>query len=163
MATITKIDSTSTDEGFRSVKVEQYGMKTADLVQPFGEDSNPIKNMVAVFEETDTDGNPIIIGYLSPNALAAGGERRMYSVDSDGNTQAFIWLKNNGDIELNGTGDNLVRFTPLERGLMQMVQKLNAELTKIQVAISGVGGAYAKVDVDVDVSGAKIDEIKTTP
>ena len=163
MASIVKVDSTSVEDGFRSAKVEQYGMKTADLVQPFGDDSNPIKNMVAVFEETDTDGNPIIIGYINSNAIAAEGERRMYSVDSEGETQAFIWLKNDGNIELNGTGDNLVRFTPLERGLMQMVQKLNAELTKIQVAISGVGGAYAKIDVDVDVSGAKIDEIKTTP
>lgn len=160
MATITKIDSTSTDDGFRSAKVEQYGMKTADLVQPFGEDSNPVKNMVAVFEETDTDGNPIIIGYMSPNALAAEGERRMYSVDSSGSEKAFIWLKNDGNIELNGSGDNLVRFTPLERGLMEMVQKLNIELQKIQVAISGVGGAYAKIDVDIDVSDAKVDNVK---
>lgn len=160
MATITKIDSTSTDDGFRSVKVEQYGMKTADLVQPFGEDSNPIKNMVAVFEETDTDGNPIIIGYLSPNALAAEGERRMYSVNENGETQAFIWLKNDGNIELNGNGDNLVRFTPLERGLIQMVQKLNIELAKIQAGISSAGGAYAKVDIDIDVSDAKIENVK---
>lgn len=160
MASIVKVDSTSIEDGFRSAKVEQYGMKTADLVQPFGEDSNPIKNMVAIFEETDTDGNPIIIGYLSPNALAAVGERRMYSVDGSGSEKAFIWLKNDGNIELNGSGDNVVRFTPLERGLMQMVQKFNLELTKIQTAISGVGGAYAKVDVDVDVSGAKVDNVK---
>lgn len=160
MGTITKIDSTSVEDGFRSAKVEQYGMKTADLVQSFGEDSNPISGMMAVFEETDTDGEPIIIGYINPNAIAAVGEKRMYSVDASGNEQAFIWLKNNGDIELNGSSDNVVRYSELERGLLAMVQKLNAELTKIQVGISALGGTYAKVNVDVDIKGAKIDNVK---
>lgn len=160
MGTITKIDSTSVEDGFRVVKIEQYGTKTADVVQSFGEDSNPIKGMMAIFQETDTDGDPVIIGYINKNVVAAEGERRMYSVDSNGGEKAFIWLKNNGDIELNGNSDNVVRFSELESGLMAMVQKLNIELTKIQAGLSAVGGAYAKVDVDIDVSGAKIENVK---
>lgn len=160
MGTITKVDSTSVDDGFRVVKTEQYGMKTADLVQSFGEDSNPIKGMMAIFQETDTDGNPIIIGYINPEVRAAEGERRMYSVGPDGVEQAFVWLKNNGDIELNGSSDNVVRFSELEKGLLEMVQKLNVELAKIQAGISSAGGSYAKVDIDIDVSGAKIENVK---
>lgn len=160
MASIVKIDSTNIDDGFRVAKIEQYGTKTADVVQSFGEDSNPIKGMTAIFQETDTNGDPIIVGYINKNVVAAEGERRMYSLGSDGSEQAFIWLKNNGDIELNGNSDNVVRFSELESSLMIMVQKLNIELAKIQAGISSAGGAYAKVDVDIDVSNAKVENVK---
>jgi len=160
MATITKVDTTQIEEGFRTVKVEQYGAKTADIIQPFGDDSNPIRNMIAVFTETDTDGNPIVIGYFNKDVAAAEGEKRLYSVDSNGSQKAFMWLKNDGKLQLNGTGDNAVRFTPLEAELMSMIQKMNIELTKIQAGISSAGGSYVKTDINADFSKSKVDNVE---
>ncbi len=160
MATIAKVDATQIEEGFRTIKVNQYGAKTADVVQPFGDDSNPIKNMVAVFTETDTDGNPIVIGYFNKDVVAAEGEKRLYSVDSSGNQKAFMWLKNDGQLQLNGSGDNAVRFTPLESELMSVIQKMNTELTKIQVAITSLRGSYSKADISADFSKSKVDNVE---
>jgi hypothetical protein len=42
-----------------------------------------------------------------------------------------------------------------------MRNDINTELSKIQAAIAGLGGAYARLTVSVDISASKVDEVKT--
>lgn len=162
MISISKINSSLIEKGYRVFKVLQFGAKTADECAPFGEDSNPLKDMTAVFAETSSGGEPVIIGYFNKNQLAEIGEKRMYSLKQDGSVSSFIWLKNDGTIQLNGTNDNAVRFKPLKNALTQTDTSINTELSKIALAISSLGGSYTPGQVQTDISGAKIDDLKTS-
>lgn len=150
--------------GYRVVKILGLGNTalTADECAPFGIDSSPVQNMLAVYAETEEAGDQVLIGYLNKDVLAAPGETRLFSLDpSNGSLSFYAWLKNDGTMELGGNADNLVRYTALNDGLADQKNKLNTELTKIQAAITALGGAYVKEDITVDITGSKIDEIKT--
>jgi hypothetical protein len=161
MITLAKVDSTTITDKQREIKVLQFGAKTADECAPFGEDSNPLKDMIAVYAETAEVGEPVIIGYLNENQLAAVGEKRLYSLKPDGSLSFYTWLRNNGTMELGGNAHNLVRYEPLNNALQSLVNKINAELVKIQTGLTAVGGVYAPAPVSVDVSASKINEIKS--
>jgi hypothetical protein len=65
---------------------------------PYGLDSNPIKNMVAVYIQ-NASGQLVVTGYINVNQLADVGEFRCYSTDSDGNLKGQVWLKNDGSAQ----------------------------------------------------------------
>lgn len=147
----------------RLVKVLRFGkddVQTAQEAAPFGTDSNPIKDMIAVYMPTSERGKNVIVGYLNKNQLAEVGEHRIYSTDSGGELKAYVWLKNDGNIELLGTGDNLVKYSPLNQELQEFKTAIQAELVKIQAGLTGVGGAYAPGSLTVNISDAKIEKIK---
>lgn len=146
--------------GRRILKVMQYGAKTAAECAPFGDDSSPIKGMTAIYVQTDEIGDPVIVGYINQNQKAAAGEKRFYSLDEDGNEKCFIWLKNNGDIELGGNTDNLVKFTPLNTAINTQTTLINTELTKIAAAIALLGGSYTVAPISTDISQSKADKLK---
>lgn len=162
MITLGKVRSSIIKAGKRILKIEEYGVKTALEVSSFGDDSNPVENLSAVYAKTGENGEPVIIGYINENQLAAIGEKRLYSLKPDKTLAAHIWLKNNGDIQLNGTVDNAVRYQKLDDALQLEVQKINAELVKVQTAIATVGGVYARTPIDINTSAAKIEEVKTS-
>lgn len=162
MISISKISSSVIEKGYRILKVLEFGPKTADECAPFGDDSNPLKGMSAVFAETSVEGEPVIIGYLNENQLAAAGEKRIYSLKEDGSVSSFIWLNNDGKIQLNGNTDNAVRYAKLEEAINLMDTSINAELTKIVTAISTLGGSYTMEPIQTDISAAKIDDLKTS-
>jgi len=161
------INSTSLKEGYRMIKssITKGLVNTTKVSHPFGFDSNPTENYMAIIAETQSNDEPVIVGYLNPRAIEAlsPGDSALYSTDANGNIIASIVMRNNGTAELLGTGDNAVRFAPLDSGLQDFKTGIQQELTKIQVAIAGVGGAYTPGTLTVDINGAKIDEIKTTP
>ena len=64
-------------------------------------------------------------------------------------------------LELMGNSDNAVRYSPLDTELQLFKDAIQGELTKIQTAITGLGGVYVPGTLSLDISGAKIDEIKT--
>lgn len=161
MITTSNIDSTIISDGQRDIKVKQFGAKTADECAPFGDDGNPLKGMVAIYADTSESGDSVIIGYINENQIAAPGEKRFYSLKPDGSLSISVWLKNNGSMEIGGNTDNMVRYAKLNAGLQAAMTKLNAEYTKIQEAITALGGAYVKADVALNISDSKIIEIKT--
>lgn len=147
----------------RLIKFLRYKFTQETIeVGPFGIDSAPLKNQIGIYAETSKNGRPVIIGYINENQKAGTGEIRLFSKDSNGEEQTFLWLKNDGTIQIAGNTDNAVRYSPLNAGLQSLKNEINVELTKIQVAITGLGGAYTKVDTSVDISGSKIDEVKTS-
>lgn len=161
MIYFSKFSDSVIDGGKRLLKVLQFGAKSADECLPFGVDSNPIKNMTAIYAETSNDSESVIIGYINENQLAQSGETRLFSVDSNGALKSYVWLKNNGDIELNGNNYSSVRFEPLNVGLNSEKDLINAELVKIATAINAiVPGSYTPLPITLDISNAKNDTVK---
>ncbi|HMI03736.1 MAG TPA: hypothetical protein VK541_14730 [Pedobacter sp.] len=160
MITYSTVKSTLIEKGTRILKVLQFGAKTADECAPFGDDSNPIANMTAIYAETSTVDEQVIIGYINTKQLAAPGEKRLYSLKNDKSISFYVWLRNNGILELGGDDHNLVRFEPLNQGIAAANGEINTELQKIQTAIIGLGGAYTAGHISTDIDAAKINEIK---
>lgn len=134
--------------------------RTAEEAAPYGIDSNPIKDMIAVYSETSAKGDPVIIGYINVNQLADIGENRLYSTDENGVLKTFIWLKNDGQIWFGGNAKNMTRFQELESGFNQLRDDFNSFLTHVHGG-SGTPPTPPVAPSTADISGAKIEEIKT--
>lgn len=154
-----KIKGRILEETYRILKVDQYGAKTADDASPFGVDANPIDGMTAVFAESDTNGNAVIIGYIDKNKLAEIGELRLYSLSGEDALAAYLWLKADGKIHFNADTNFLVHYNELKQLLEQMENQINTELGKIQIAIAALGGNYPKTNVMTTKDGIKCDDL----
>lgn len=155
-----KVAESFIENGKRVLKVLQFGTKTADEVGPFGIDSNPLKDMTAIYAETSNNSESVIIGYINKNQIAGIGETRLYSLDENKAVKSFIWLKNDGTIELNGNTYSSVRYEPLESGINAKDNLINIELGKIATAISSLGGVYTVAPVFTNITSAKNEDVK---
>ena len=145
----------------RDVKVNVMGKndtRTAFQASPFGIDSNPASedDLVAVYADTTEDGQSVLLGYLLKGLAAEKGEVRLYSTDEDGAEQpkAYIHLKNDETLEIGGNSDNMVRFSALQTAFNQLKTEFNAH-------VHSSNGTPPVTPSTADISGAKIDEIKT--
>lgn len=163
---IVKIISSEIDKlNRRVVKFLRFGksdVQTALQVSPFGLDSGPTKDMVAVYSQTSGTGETVIIGYINKKELVEPGESRLYSTDSNGELKFYVHLKKDGTMWLNGGDDNLVRYIPLNQFVNDLKQFLTTELGLIATGITTGGGSYTPGSPTFDISDAKINEIKTT-
>ena len=155
MITNAIVDSTTTEDGMRMIKVDQFGAKEPYECSPYGFDSNPVKDMTAIYADTSENGEPIIIGYVNENQLADVGELRLYN-----SNKGYIWLKKDDTIELNGNSRTIVAFINLKTELENTINKLNVELTKIQTAITALGGSYVQVNVEVNIDSSEVKDVK---
>lgn len=159
--------STEIVKKIRQIKIRRFGKSDIqDVVEasPFGIDSNPPKDLVAVYLASDDKGNSAIVGYINKNQKAGIGETRFYSVDANGAVKGFIWIKKDGNITINGDGDNAVRWTPLSSKLSTEANNITIELMKISAALNSIiPGLYVPTAITIDISQAKITDIKTTP
>lgn len=167
MVFFTKVDSTNTDSLMRRiVKILRLGksdVQTAFEVGSYGIDSNPVKDMVAIYAESSVKGEVVIVGYITKNKVAQTGELRLYSTNAQGTEQTYAYLKNDGTIELAGNADNLVRFVALNTALQAQVGLINVELGKIATAINAiVPGAYIPTPITLNITASKVNELKTT-
>lgn len=160
MITFGKIDTSTLNVGKRILKFFQFGAKTASESMPFGVDSNPIKDMVAIHAETSNSGESVIIGYINKNQLAEVGESRLYSVDSNGAVKSFIWNKSDGKLWLNGNSHSAVRYAPLNTSLQSEKDLINAELAKISTAIGLLGGVYTVTPISINISNSESSDVK---
>lgn len=159
-----KIDSFSFDTVKRRVLKflrNSRNAETATDASPFGYDAGPLKDMRAIYMPSGEKGKDVIVGYLNANLKAAEGEVRLFSLDANGNQSTFVWLHNNGIIDLGGTADNAVRYAKLNDAVTQHNAQVVAELGKIATAIGSLGGAYTPGTVTFNIAQAKINEIKT--
>jgi hypothetical protein len=88
---VTKLKDTLIQRGMRIVKVLAAGFqfaRTGNLVQSFGEDSNPAA-WKPIFCYTENDSQPIVIGFVNPNVSSdlAKGEKKIFSTNADGVAQ----------------------------------------------------------------------------
>lgn len=171
---IMKVISTEiVEQGRRWIKGLRTGTKdvrTASQATPFGIDSAPLKDMRAIFARTEERGRSVIVGYLLDNMLAQDGETRLFSLNSDGELQTYLWLKKDGTILLGGDAKNLARFQELKEGFDQLKADLNDLISKYNTHVhsgvttgGGISGATTTTDTasTASIDDAKIDEIKT--
>lgn len=161
--------STSIDSTFRRL-CKFLGMGKDDtqeclIAAPAGIDSNPIKDLRAIYD-TAIDQN-IVIGFINKNQVADAGEIRLFSVDGDGALKIFLWVKNDGTIEFGGNTGNLTRFQELETGFNQLKSDFNALVTVFNAHIhatpSGASSPTATpaTSSTASIANAKINELKT--
>lgn len=138
------------------------GAMTAKECLPFGIDGFPLENMTAVYSNTSNASERVVIGYVNAQQLAAQGEVRMYSItpSKPDEVAAYVWCKADATVNLNGSTFTAVRYENLNTGLQAAVTALNGELTKIQTAIVGLGGTYAKVNVTLNIANAQSPTVK---
>lgn len=142
----------------RVVKFLRFGLKdiqTARQAAPYGMDSNPIKDMIAIYGATSDKGKPAIIGFINKNQLADIGEARMFSTDENGVLKTYIWLQNDGIMEVGGDVDFMVRFSDLKAGFDTLVTNFNAH-------VHGGAGTPPTIPSTASIDSAKINEIKTS-
>lgn len=162
MITFSVVKENIIKAGKRALKVIEYGAKTADVCGPFGDDSAPLKDMIAIYSQTGENGDNVIIGYLNSNQISKPGEKRIFSLKPDGSISFFMHLKDDGSCEIGGSVDNAVRYAPLNNALQLLKTSINAEHTKIATAINGLApGSYIPEPITIDINQAKIQEIKT--
>lgn len=154
------------------VKVLRYGksdVQTPIQALAYGLDSNPIKDMVAVYSKTDSDSDALIIGYLNKNSLAESGEYRTYCTDDNGVEKFYTWMKKNGTIEIGGDTNYAVKFNELKEEFNKLKQSHNDLLTeyKLHVHILSVPAITAAPTVSTqspntsNIDLSKNDKIKT--
>lgn len=128
MTTITRTLQTLVQRGRLFITVRKKGLSDtveAANITPFGFESNPIKDMVAIYSDTETLGDSVILGYVNKNLAAQLGESRMFSTDADGNLKMFVWCKNDGKLQLGGTAHHLATFEDLKSGFDTLKSDLN--------------------------------------
>lgn len=176
MNKIVKVISSIITEGRIKVKFLGSGKKDIqekDQVSPFGIDSSPIKDMIAVYSVTSEIGNEVIVGYIQKNQISDIGETRLFSTNSEGTEQISLHLKNDGTAEFGGDSDFMVRFSVLQSEYNELRDSHNSLVNKWNAfALAYVPGSPSTIGLPPtastastssgDISGAKIEEIKTS-
>jgi len=117
MINLVKVISTELKNARLFIKILRYGkndVQTPKQVSPYGFDSNPVKDMVAVYAKCGSDNNNVIIGYINKNSIAKVGEMRLFSTDKDGVEKFYYYLKDDGTTEIGGNTNFAVKYNELK-------------------------------------------------
>ena len=155
------------------VKADTGGgrITTAENFSPAGDDSFPLLTDIPFIVSAPGTGRFVVLGYLDPvNAgQALEGERRFIARDSSGAPVSFVWLRNDGSLELNGADDYAVRYTPLAEQIHQLRDDLNEfigvfKLHKHSTAAVGApsipDNAATATDSTIDISGSSVGTVR---
>lgn len=158
------ITSNFLSKGYREIKtrITQRLIETSKASYPFGFDASPSKNYMAIVADTQSNQEPVIIGYLNPNAITDlnVGDSSIFSTNSEGEIQATIKMRNDGTCEIIGSDNNAVQYQALESAISNFNDALKEELVLIQTGITGAGGSYTPTNPQLDISASKIESIK---
>ena len=145
------------------IKVLRYGksdVQTIEPILPAGIDSKPLKGDLAVHSNTNDRSDSVCLGYIWKSELTEPGELRIFARGADGSEKLFLYFKKDKTCEFGGDADNLIRYKKLDDELQSFKSKINTELGKIQTGIIAGGGSYTPTLTTIDISAAKISEIK---
>lgn len=157
----------------RIVKVLRFGksdVQTAIECGPYGIDSNPIKDMVAVYGETTEKGKVTIIGYINKNQKAGIGEFRTFATDANGAEKFYTWMKSDGTMEIGGDANFAVKFNELKTEFNALKTDYNNHITEynlhthlgVTVGSGATGITTPSTNTNTsNIDNAKNDKIKT--
>ena len=123
---------------------------------------------------TSEIGNEVIIGYIHKSQISEPGEIRIFSTDDNGDDQISLHLKKDGTAEFGGDSDFMVRYSALETAFNELKSDFNSLVAKhnthvhpfvgLAVGVPGFTTPTTTTETPsiADISGAKIDEIKTS-
>lgn len=176
MITLQTVISQTLDKGKRIITSLGWGKfnnTTASQAAPFGVDSVPVKDMIALYAKTSNDAERVIVGYINKWCLADAGEIRIYSTKADGSEGTRVWVQDDGVIEIGGTGakgsnaNHLVRWEDLNTALQQLKSDMQSDMVTIFNAHvhptpSGVSGATTTpmTQPNIDITSAKTTKLK---
>lgn len=154
------------------IKVLVYGrndVRTADNVAPHGIDSKPVENDLAIYAKTNNSAQSVIMGYLKNFTKTKAGETRLFATDSDGAELFEIFMKLDGICYFGGESDFMVRYSELETAYNQLKDDHNSLVDAFNIHVHASNGVIATpvpnkipaIPSSGDISGAKIDNIKT--
>lgn len=106
MITFSKAKDFAIHQGKRILQVLQFGAKTAKVASAYGDDSNPINNMTAIYAETSVNSEPVILGYINTQQIAQKGEKRIFSQKENGDLAFEIYLKSDGSCSIKSADDS---------------------------------------------------------
>ena len=163
--TVTGQEIKTNRDGGVEVRLLQVEMSSPDDIQTVqyfpmsGDDSPPIKDdKVAVISIGDSF--KIAIGVQDSIVPSMGpGEKKSYSRDSVGAVAAFVNHLASGVLELNGNNDFAVRFNALQTKLTALEAQLIAHVHP-GVLTGGASTGPSVTVFDIDISAAKVDEVK---
>lgn len=125
------------------IKVRRYGkndVQTSYQSNPFGVDSNPAGELVAVYGKTDETGKTVLLGYLQKDMIAQPGEVRLFALSGEGNVINSIHLSNAGNIfigvEKGNQANTMVRFNQLDAGFTLLTTEVNALVTAFNAFVA---------------------------
>lgn len=169
----TKLDK----DGWRIITHDCFSSITDSLqMLPWGVDSVPVvpkdvfTHLTAVYVPTTVDGESAIGGYYLVPAytLAQPGEMRLFSTDANGTLSQYVWLKNNGTMEIGGDDDWMVRYSKLEEAFNELkgkfndlVSAFNSHQHKDSLNAPTTTNTHPGTASAADITQAKIVEIKT--
>lgn len=174
-----KVISRTYQKGVRLIKglfLGKNNVRTAVESSGFGDDFVAPEGTRAIMVSGVSRDRAIIIGYINKNQLDSlgEGEKRIYSTDDKGEVMSTdIILRNDGTMEVGGTGDFMVRFNELESGFNQLKSDFDGHVHDgVIVDVTGGSGSPAvgvpgesgapTESTSADISAAKIEEIKTS-
>lgn len=173
MITLGKIISTEFDNlKRRLIKITRYGksdVQTPMEGMPFGIDSNPTKDMIALYAESKEKGKAYIIGYLVKNQKAEVGEIRLFATDAQGAEKGYTWLKKDGTYEMLGADNFAVKYKEakqelddLKKTVNDLIQKFNTHVHPTNFPVIVVSATPVSQNPNTsDFSKLKNDKIKT--
>lgn len=147
MLKVVKIYNTSFDALRRLIPkflvMGKSDVRTAVEAGPYGTDSNPVKDMIALYGQSETTGKQYIIGYLNKNRLAAGGEHRIFATDANGAFKFNVWLRADGTILIGDSDDptSYTNFVVKYNELKTEYDKTKLYLTTLKTATLAVATA----------------------
>lgn len=157
------------------VKADTGGgrITTAENFSPAGEDSHPVLSDVPFMVEAPGTGRYVVLGYLDPvnEGQAAEGEKRFLARDASGTPVSYVWLKNDGSLELNGADDYAVAYTDLKEAFDTLRDELNAFISvfngHVHSYLPGPGSptptdapATSGTDAEADMSPARVSTVR---
>jgi hypothetical protein len=161
MTTLGKVKETFIEKGRLIIKaLTMGGASTAKQVSPFGIDSNPLRDLTAIYAETTNVGEAVILGYISKEYITEQGEIRIYSIGGDLSVKAYVHAKRNGDLALNGDDFSAIRYENFKTKIDLLQQDINTQLGLISAGIIAGGGAYSPTLLTVDFLSAKSPTVK---
>lgn len=167
------IDSTisSLKRVIKFYRFSKDDVQTALEYGPYGVDSNPVKDMIALYAPTTDKGETAIVGYLNKNQKAGVGEMRIFATDADGVEKFYVWLKSDETIEIGGNANFAVKFNELKTEFDKLKTDFNNLVTKynshvhVLTLTAGTGTAAPTVVPQTanasNIDASKNDKIKT--
>jgi hypothetical protein len=128
MITLTRVQQTA-EKFIKLLRFGKSDVQTSSLVSSWGIDSKPVKDTLAVHSETQERGETVCLGIIKEFSKTKEGETRIYCTDSTGAEKFEIYLRNDGKVEFNGSGNFLVKYNELKSGFDQLKSDFNGLVT----------------------------------
>lgn len=144
--------------------------QTSYLAFPYGIVSLPDNQQTSIILETQNNSDDIAIGFITKELFddLAFGETIIYSQNGEGEVISTIKLKNDGNIEMNGNDDFMVRYSKLEEAYNELNDKFNDLVIAFNNHVHPANGSPPTPSPTVpaqqsegDITPSKIENVKT--